>query len=87
MGWVSAQFCPPASTASFAMIAVEGALYAMLMRFAGAYVVGIGTFPKHSSLFFYRGHELHDSCGLLRGGGRTRASSPSTRRVTRKPWR
>jgi hypothetical protein len=56
-------------------------------RLAGAYVVGIGTFPKHSSLFFYRGRELRDSCGLLRGGGRTRASSPSTRRVTRKPWR
>jgi hypothetical protein len=39
-------------------------------RLAGAYVVGIGTFPKHSSLFFYRGRELHDSGGLLRGGGK-----------------
>jgi len=36
----------------------------------GAYVVGIGTFPKHSSIFFYRGRELEDESGLLQGGGK-----------------
>jgi hypothetical protein len=36
----------------------------------GANVVGIGTFPTHSALFFYRGRELDDGSGLLRGGGK-----------------
>jgi hypothetical protein len=33
-------------------------------------VVGIGTFPSHASLFFYRGRELDDGSGLLQGGGK-----------------
>lgn len=43
-----------------------------LVRYAvdGAYVVGIGTFPKHSSMFFYRGRELDDGSGLLQGSGK-----------------
>jgi hypothetical protein len=43
-----------------------------LVRYAvkGNNVVGIGTFPKHSSLFFYRGRELDDGSGLLQGGGK-----------------
>lgn len=36
----------------------------------GANVVGIGTYPAHSSLFFYRGRELDDGSGLLAGGGK-----------------
>jgi hypothetical protein len=36
----------------------------------GANVVGIGTFPTHSNLFFYRGRELDDGSGLLKGGGK-----------------
>src|ERR671936_340755 len=36
----------------------------------GANVLGIGTFPKHSTLFFYRGRELDDGSGLLEGSGR-----------------
>jgi hypothetical protein len=36
----------------------------------GANVVGIGTFAKHSALFFYRGRELDDGSGLLQGGGK-----------------
>jgi hypothetical protein len=36
----------------------------------GANVVGIGTFPTHSTLFFYRGRELDDGSGLLQGGGK-----------------
>jgi len=39
-------------------------------RLNGADVAGIGTFSKHSSLFFYRGRELHDDAGLLAGGGK-----------------
>lgn len=37
---------------------------------AGENVVGIGTFPGHSSLYFYRGVELDDGSGLLAGGGK-----------------
>jgi hypothetical protein len=36
----------------------------------GANVVGIGTFTKHSALFFYRGRELDDGSGLLQGSGK-----------------
>lgn len=43
-----------------------------LVRYAvdGTNVVGIGTFPNHATLFFYRGRELDDGSGLLQGGGR-----------------
>jgi hypothetical protein len=36
----------------------------------GTNVVGIGTFTKHSTLFFYRGRELDDGSGLLEGSGK-----------------
>jgi Domain of unknown function (DU1801) len=36
----------------------------------GANVVGIGTFPRHATLWFYRGRELDDASGLLQGGGK-----------------
>lgn len=43
-----------------------------IVRYAvdGANVVGIGTFPRHSTLFFYRGRELDDGSGLLEGSGK-----------------
>ena len=43
-----------------------------LARYAvdGANVVAIGTFPKHATLFFYRGSELDDGSGLLQGSGK-----------------
>lgn len=43
-----------------------------IVRYAvgGENVVGIGTFPKHSALFFYRGRELDDGSGLLAGSGK-----------------
>ncbi|MDQ6714014.1 MAG: DUF1801 domain-containing protein [Candidatus Dormibacteraeota bacterium] len=43
-----------------------------IVRYAvnGANVVGIGTFPRHSTLFFYRGRELDDRGGLLEGSGK-----------------
>ena len=43
-----------------------------LFRYAsnGKNVVGIGTFPNHSALYFYRGVELDDGSGLLAGGGK-----------------
>src|SRR3989442_8428851 len=42
-----------------------------IVRYAvgGANVVGIGTFPRHSAMFFYRGRELDDGSGLLEGSG------------------
>lgn len=39
-------------------------------RANGQNVVGIGTFPDHSALYFYRGVELDDGSGLLAGGGK-----------------
>lgn len=43
-----------------------------IVRFAvnGANVVGVGTFPRHSTIFFYRGRELDSGDGLLRGTGK-----------------
>jgi hypothetical protein len=43
-----------------------------LVRYAvgGENVVGVGTFPNHASLFFYRGRELDDGSGQLQGGGK-----------------
>ena len=32
--------------------------------------VGIGTFRRHSALFFQRGAEFDDGTGLLQGGGK-----------------
>ncbi len=37
---------------------------------AGHNVVGVGTFPRHSAIFFYRGRELDDGSGLLQGSGK-----------------
>src|SRR5437899_4453443 len=43
-----------------------------LVRYAvdGENVVGIGTFPKHSTIFFYRGRELDEGKGVLQGSGK-----------------
>src|SRR2546427_3288081 len=43
-----------------------------VVRYAvdGANVVGIGTFPRHSTIFFYGGRELDDTGGLLQGSGK-----------------
>ncbi len=69
-----------------------------LARYAinGAYVVGLGTFPRHATLFFYRGRELDDGTGLLRGSGKntrfialnTRADAerPAVKRLLRKAF-
>lgn len=70
-----------------------------IVRYAvdGAYVVGIGTFPNHSSLFFYRGRELDDGSGLLQGGGKdlrfitlrapADAERPVVKRLVRKAFK
>jgi hypothetical protein len=49
-----------------------------LARYAvdGVNVVGVGTFPRHSTIFFYRGRDLDDGSGILQGTGK------STRFVT-----
>jgi hypothetical protein len=70
-----------------------------IVRYAvdGTYVVGVGTFPNHSTLFFYRGRELDDGTGLLQGGGKDSrfitlrapadAESPAVKRLLRKAFK
>jgi hypothetical protein len=63
----------------------------------GANVVGIGTFPTYSTLFFYRGRELDDGSGLLQGGGKdlrfirlsapADAERPAVKRLVRKAFK
>jgi hypothetical protein len=69
-----------------------------LVRYAvdGANVVAIGTFPRHSTLFFFRGRELDDGSGLLEGGGKelrfitlrapADAERPAIKRMVRKAF-
>jgi uncharacterized protein DUF1801 len=70
-----------------------------LVRYAvdGANVVAIGTFPRHSTLFFFRGRELDDGSGLLEGGGKQMrsitlraaadAERPAVKRMVRKAFK
>ena len=70
-----------------------------IVRYAvdGAYVVGIGTFPSHVTLFFYRWRELDDGGGLLQGGGKdlrfitlrspADAERAAVKRMTRKAFK
>ena len=70
-----------------------------IVRYAigGANVVGVGTFPSHSTLFFYRGRELDDGSGLLQGGGKDSrfitlrtpadAERPVVKRLVRKAFK
>ena len=63
----------------------------------GANVVGIGTFPNHSTMFFYRGRELDDGSGLLQGSGKDArfitlrsaadAERPVVKRLVRKAFK
>ena len=69
-----------------------------LARYAvdDAYVVAIGTFPKHATLFFSRGSELDDGSGLLQGSGKdlrfitlstpADAARPAVKRIVRKAF-
>ena len=70
-----------------------------LVRYAvdGANVMGIGTFPSYSTIFFYRGRELDDGSGLLQGGGKdlrfitlrapADAQRPAVKRLVRKAFK
>src|SRR5712691_8626338 len=70
-----------------------------IVRYAvgGENVVGIGTFPRHSTLFFYRGRELDDGSGLLEGSGKDSrfitlrapadAERPDVKRMVRKAFK
>jgi hypothetical protein len=70
-----------------------------IVRYAvdGENVVGIGTFPRHSTLFFYRGRELDDGSGLLEGSGKDSrfvtlrapadAERPDVKRLVRKAFK
>ena len=70
-----------------------------IVRYAvdGANVVGIGTFARHSTLFFYHGRELDDGSGLLEGSGKDSrfitlrspadAERPAVKRLVRKAFK
>jgi hypothetical protein len=70
-----------------------------IVRYAvdGNYVVGVGTFPRHSTLFFYRGREVDDGSGLLQGTGKDSrfitlrapadAESTAVKRLLRKAFK
>jgi hypothetical protein len=70
-----------------------------LVRYAvdGENVVGVGTFPNHSTLFFYRGRELDDKSGLLQGTGKDSryvtlrgpadADQPAVKRLVRQAFK
>jgi hypothetical protein len=70
-----------------------------LLRYADnndANVLGIGTFPKYSTIFFYRGKELDDGSGVLEGSGRNSrfitlrsaadAERPEVKRIVRRAF-
>ncbi len=66
-------------------------------RVDGGYVLGIGTFPKYSTLIFYRGRELDDGTGLLDGSGKDArflrlrsaadAERPAVKRLVREAFK
>ena len=70
-----------------------------IVRYAagGANVVGIGTFTDHAALFLYRGRELDDGSGLLKGSGKDSrfitlhspadAEQPAVKRLVKKAFR
>src|SRR3984893_5101807 len=70
-----------------------------IVRYAvdGTNVVGIGTFARHSTLFFYRGRELDDGSGLLEGSGKdsrfitlkapAHAERPAVKRLLREAFK
>lgn len=70
-----------------------------LVRFtsAGANVIGVGTFPAHATIWFYRGRELDDGSGLLQGSGKDSrfitlrspadAQTPMLKSLVRKAFR
>jgi hypothetical protein len=43
-----------------------------IVRYAvdGENVVGVGTFARHATMFFYHGRDLDDGSGLLQGSGK-----------------
>ena len=63
----------------------------------GATVLGIGTFPRHSTVYFYRGRELDDGSGLLQGSGKesrfitllspAEAEMPALKKLVRKAFK
>jgi hypothetical protein len=70
-----------------------------IVRYAvdGDYIVGVGTFTSHSTLFFYRGREIDDGGGLLQGSGKDSrfitlrapadAESAAVKRLLKKAFR
>jgi len=69
----------------------------LLYAVDGATILGIGTFPRHSTLYFYRGRELDDGSGLLQGSGKESrfitlrspadAERPALKKLVRKAFK
>jgi hypothetical protein len=91
---------PSANEISYGSQAPRASRYMWkLVRYTvgGANVVGIGTFPRHATLFFYRGRELDDGSELLEGGGKEMrfitlrapadAERPVVKRMVRKAFK
>src|SRR6266851_6269791 len=55
----------------------------LLYAVDGATILGIGTFPRHSTLYFYRGRELDDGAGSSKGVERRAGSSRCAPQPTR----
>jgi len=63
----------------------------------GEEVAGLGTFARHSTIYFYRGRELPDPAGLLQGSGKDSrfvtlrsaadAEKPEVRKLVRDAFR
>ena len=63
----------------------------------GEEVAGLGTFARHSTIFFYRGRELDDPSGLLAGTGKDSrfvtlrsaadAEKPAVKKLIREAFR
>ncbi|HKV29989.1 MAG TPA: DUF1801 domain-containing protein [Candidatus Dormibacteraeota bacterium] len=91
---------PKADEISYQSHAPQSSTYMWkIVRYAvdGQNVVGIGTFPRHSTLFFYRGRELNDGSGLLEGSGKDSrfitlkapadADQPAVKRLLREAFK
>jgi hypothetical protein len=70
-----------------------------IVRYAvdGENVVGVGTFSRHATIFFYRGRELDDATGLLQGTGKNsqfvtlrspaEAEQPAVKKLVRQAFK
>lgn len=93
------EVAPEAEVISYDMAAPRSkSMVWKLVRYTvgGENVVGVGTLTGHSMIFFYRGTDLDDGSGLLKGGGKQMrfikltspadAMRPEVKRMVRKAF-